>query len=64
MGEYDPCTRCGKDHDSSRCPDSPDFGRSGEKLKQWRRMAARKGAIGKHSNTRIDRLLKEIRDER
>ena len=64
MSEFYPCGRCGKEHDTSRCPDAADFGRRGEALKKWRKMAATKGAVGKHSATRIDRLLKEIRDGR
>ena len=59
---YDPCGRCGKDHDTARCPDDPAFGRRGAALKAWRKSAATKGAVGKHSTARIDRVLKEIRN--
>ena len=59
---YEPCAKCGKDHDTSRCPSDPNFGRRGEALKAWRRMSATKGAKEKYSMRRIDRALKEIRE--
>ena len=62
MTDYEPCGRCGKDHDTTRCPDDPAFGRRGQALKEWRKMAATKGAVGKHSTSRIDKVLKEIRN--
>lgn len=59
---YEPCGRCGKEHDTDKCPDSPSFWkRRGARLTQWRKRAARAGGLGKASLHRLARTFKEMR---